>query len=218
MIMTKLSDLIAPHFHKTFNSKATNQVDVGGRGSTKTSKNALKIGLSIVNENNCNVIAIRKHKNTLRDSLFAEIKLALLRLGLVEGSDYEATVSPLRIRIFKNDNCVWFGGMDNYEKLKGMIGNVKRKDKQQPQIKIVWMSEITEFREVDEITQCVATFSRGEKDYFCVLYEYNPPKNKFHFINRWLETMKKDPDCLITHSNYTTVPKKWLGKKFIKIA
>jgi phage terminase large subunit len=216
--MIRLSEQIAPHFHKTFHSKITHQIDIGGRGSTKTSKNALKIAYSMVYEQNCNCIAIRRNKTTLRDSAYAEIKLALTRLGLIENVDYICTVSPLQIKILKNDNSCFFGGLDSYEKLKGMIGNVSRKDNQQLQMKYVWLIEITEFRSVDDITQVVATFSRGIKDYFCVLYEFNPPKNKFHFINRWLEVMEKDNDCVITKTDYRTVPAEWLGTKFIKIA
>lgn len=213
--MPRLSELIAPHFHETFSSNKVHQIDSGGRGSTKTSKNCLKVAWRLINDSNCNVVAIRKNKNTLRDSLYAEIKLALSRLGFVENVHYEALVSPMRIRLFKNDNTVFFGGMDNYEKLKGMIGNSKRKDGQQAKIKILYFSEITEFKGEEEINQTVATFSRGNKEYFFVLYEYNPPKNKYHWVNKWTEEMAKDENNLVKHTDYTTVPKDWLGKIFI---
>ena len=41
----KISSLIAPSFWNTFNSKKPRQIDKGGRGSTKTSKNSLKVNL-----------------------------------------------------------------------------------------------------------------------------------------------------------------------------
>lgn len=254
----RLSKHIAPHYHKTFHSKKVHQIDSGGRGSTKTSKNGLKIPYHMVNDNNCNVVAIRKNKNTLRNSLFAELKRGLKRLGLKDGIHYKSTVSPMRIKILKNGNTCYFGGLDDYEKLKGMIaendeelkittpedlagafvqadveffdyenatkedlialGDLQDEVIEEDSIKLVWMSEITEIKDEDDILQTVATFSRGEKDYFCVLYEYNPPKNKFHWINQWAELMKDRDDCQVTHTDYRTVPEKWLGPIFIQQA
>ena len=72
---------IAPHFWNTFKSKAPHQIDSGGRGSTKTSKNALKIAFTCIAEENCSAIVIRKTQKSLRDSVYKEIKRALTRLG-----------------------------------------------------------------------------------------------------------------------------------------
>ena len=213
-----LSELIAPHFYHSFNNRHTYIIDVGGRGSTKTSKNGLKIALDMINDSNYNVVAIRRNKNTIRDSLFAEIKLALSRLGMVEDVDYECTVSPLRLQMKKNDNFMIFAGGDDFNKIKGCIGNVKRKDNQQPKIKCVWISEFNEFKSPDEIDQIVATFSRGKKSYFYVLLESNVNKNKFHWTNLYIEKMKQSDDCFVQFSNYLTVPREFIGEKFIKIA
>ena len=76
----KLKDIIAPHFHKTFKSKITHQIDKGGRGSTKTSKDALKIVYHCLTEGNCSVVVLRRYQNQLRKSVYKEIKRACNRL------------------------------------------------------------------------------------------------------------------------------------------
>ena len=202
-----LSELIAPSFHRTFNSKKPKQIDKGGRGSTKTSKNSLKVAFHCLNEQMCSAIVIRKYQNTLRDSVYKEIKRAMKRLGQQEGIDYTSTIQPLRVKI-NNGNSIYFAGADDYEKLKGMI------DENTP-IKIVWFEELTEFKDEEELEQIIATFSRGNDDWFIVLYSFNPPKNKYHWVNQWVEKMKDRPDVLITDSDYRTVPKDWLGQMFI---
>lgn len=206
----KLSELIAPSFWNTFNSKKPRQIDKGGRGSTKTSKNSIKIPIHCLTEEKCSAIIIREYQNTLRDSVYKEIKRALKRLKLIEGIDYTCTLQPLRVKL-NNGNTIYFAGADDYEKLKGMI------DENTP-IKIVWFEELTEFQNEEQIEQIIATFSRGNDDWFITLYSFNPPKNKYHWVNQWVEKMRGRADVLITESDYRTVPKEWLGRMFIEEA
>lgn len=205
--MTQLSKIVAPSFWKTFKSKKPRQIDKGGRGSTKTSKNAIKIPFHCLQEKECSAIVIRKYQNTLRDSVYKEIKRGLKRLGLIENIDYTCTIQPLRVKL-NNGNTIYFAGADDYEKLKGMI------DENTP-IKIVWFEELTEFKDEEEIEQIIATFSRGNDDWFISLFSFNPPKNKYHWVNQWVEKMKNRDDVQITDSDYRTVPKEWLGQMFI---
>lgn len=206
----RISELIAPSFHNTFNSKKSRQIDKGGRGSTKTSKNSIKVNYHCLEEEKCSAIVIREYQNTLRDSVFKEIKRALKRLKLIEGIDYQSSLQPLRIKL-NNGNNIYFAGADDYEKLKGMI------DENTP-IKIVWFEELTEFKNEEQIEQIIATFSRGNDDWFINLFSFNPPKNKYHWVNQWVEKMKQRDDVLITSSDYRTVPEKWLGRMFIEEA
>lgn len=203
-----IKDIIAPHFYRTFNSKKRHQIYKGGRGSTKTSMIAIKIDEFNLEYENCNAIIIKRYQNTIRNSVFKEIKRALKRLGLNEGVDYKATVSPFQIHLYQTGNNIYFAGGDDYEKVKGFI------DEDAP-IKMVWFEEMTEFDDADQIDQIIATFSRGNNDWFNVLYSFNPPKNRFHWINLWVDKMAQRDDVLIHHSDYRTVPEKWLGKEFI---
>lgn len=210
--MVRLKEEIAPHFWNTFNSKIMHQVDSGGRGSTKSSKNALKISLHCLEEENCCAVVVRRYQKSLRNSVYKEIKRALKRLECEEKIDYIAYKSPLEVNLLnENKNNVYFAGGDDYEKIKGMIDENKT-------IKIVWFEEITEFDSPDELDQIIATFSRGNDDWFIVLYSYNPPKNKYHWVNQWAEKMSLKKNCIITHSDYRTVPEKWLGRMFLEEA
>ena len=210
MIQIRIKDMVAPHFWNTFNSKVTHQIDKGGRGSTKTSKNSIKINYHCLNEEKCSAVIIRRYQNTLRNSVYKEIKRGLARFKLEDGLDYKAFKSPLEIH-FNNKNNIYFAGGDDYEKIKGMI------DEKNP-VKMLWFEELTEFDGPDEVDQIIATFTRGNDDWFIVLYSFNPPKNKFHWVNQWVEQMEMRKDCIVTQSDYRTVSQKWLGKIFIEQA
>lgn len=204
----KLSSQIAPSFFHTFKSHKTHQIYKGGRGSTKTSMISLKIVYNCLNENNCSVVVLRKHQNQLRKSVYKEIKRACTRLGLIENVHYISTVSPMEIKFLQNGNVIYFAGGDDFETVKGTIDENKL-------IKIVWFEELTGWDNLEDIDQIVATFTRGNNDWFMALYSYNPPKNKFAWINKWCDSMKSKDDCLVSETDYRTVPEEWLGKMFI---
>ena len=204
----RISSQIAPSFYKTFNSYKTHQIYNGGRGSTKTSMISLKIVYNCLNEDNCSVVVLRKHQNQLRKSVYKEIKRACSRLGLIENKHYISTVSPMEIKFPQNGNTIYFAGGDDFETVKGTIDENKL-------IKIVWFEELTGWDNSEDIDQIVATFTRGNNDWFMALYSYNPPKNKFSWINKWCESMKLRDDCLVSETDYRTVPEQWLGKMFI---
>lgn len=210
MKKVKIRDIIAPHFWKTFNSRKTNQIYSGGRNSTKTSMISIKIVYNCLNNNNCSAVALRNHKTDLRKSVYKEIKRACKRLNLVENVDYTATVSPMEIK-FKNGNTIYFAGGDDFEAVKGTIDEDKL-------IKIVWFEELTGFKDEETIEQIKATFTRGNNDWFMALYSFNPPKNKFDWVNKWVESKKGLNDYLINHSDYRTVPVNWVGKIAIQQA
>ena len=206
----KIKDIIAPHFWKTFKSKKTNQIYEGGRNSTKTSMIAIKIVYNCLANDNCSAVALRSHKTELRNSVFKELKRACKRLGLIEGIDYKTTVAPMEIK-FNNENTIYFAGGDDYEAVKGMIDENKL-------IKITWFEELTGFKDEDTIDQIKATFTRGNNDWFMALYSYNPPKNKYDWVNQWKASKISDTDYLISHTDYRSVPEEWIGTKAIEEA
>lgn len=204
MSQVRIRDIIAPHFYKTFNSKKTNQIYEGGRNSTKTSMIAIKIVYNCLNEDNCSAVCMRNHAINLRKSVFKEIKRACRRLGLVEGVDYKSTVSPMEVTFLKNENTIYFAGGDDFETIKGTIDEKKL-------IKIIWFEELTNFKDEETIEQIKATFTRGNNDWFMALYSFNPPKNKFDWVNKWVDKKRKDKNYLVHHSDYRTVNPEWVG-------
>ncbi len=209
--IVRMKNLLAPHFWNTFKSKKRHQIYKGGRGSTKTSMCALKVAKNVVQNDNCCAVILRRYQNALRKSVYKEMKRALKRLGLVEDIDFIATLAPLEIKIISNGNTIYFAGGDDYENVKGLIDEDKL-------IKIVWFEELTGWESSEDIEQIVATFTRGNDDWFMALYSYNPPKNKYHWVNIWESEMSKREDTLVSHTDYRTVPAEWLGQMFIEEA
>lgn len=203
-----IKDIIAPHFYKTFNSHKMHQIYKGGRGSTKTSMESIKVVYNCINEDNCSAVILRRYQNLLRNSVYKEIKRACKRLGLIENVDYKAYLSPMKITFLTTNNSIYFCGGDDYEAVKGMIDENKL-------IKIVVFEELTGWDNNDDIDQIIATFTRGNNDWFMAMYSYNPPKNKYNWVNVWSDNMSKRKDCIVSHSDYRTVPVNWLGKMFI---
>lgn len=205
-----LKDIIAPHFWNIFNNLKVHNVIYGGRGSTKTSMIALNIVFNCISDDDCSAVILRRYQNLLRNSVYKEIKKACKRLGLVEKVDYYAYVSPMQI-VFSNGNTIYFASGDDYEAVKGMTDENKS-------IKKVWFEELTGWDDADEIDQIIATFTRGNSTYFNAFYSYNPPKNRFHWVNLWKESKLLRDDYLFSESDYRTVPKNWLGPIFIEEA
>lgn len=210
MIRVSIRDIIAPHFWNTFNSKKSNQVYKGGRSSTKSSMISIKIVYNCLNNDNCSSVILRKHQNQLRKSVYKEIKRACKRLGLQEGIDYEAGLSPMEIR-FNNGNTIYFAGGDDYETVKGMID-------ENTLIKMLWFEELTGWDNPEDIEQIKATFVRGNNNWFITFYSFNPPKNKFDWVNKWVDEKSKSKRYFVHQSDYRTVPKEWLGQMAIEEA
>lgn len=204
-MLMKISSQIAPAFKYTFNSHKTHQIYAGGRNSTKTSMISLKIVYNCLKENDCSAVILRKHQVDLRKSVYKEIKRACKRMGLIENVHYKAKLAPMEITFLQNGNTIYFAGGDDYEAVKGTIDENKL-------IKIVWFEELTGWNDSEDIDQIIATFTRGNNDWFMALYSYNPPKNKFHWVNKWaIEMQKRSSGVLYSLSDYRTVPKEWIG-------
>jgi len=211
----KLSDLIIPKYHSTFNDiKYMHKIFTSGRAGTKSSRGAIKAIEKIVEDDNCSVVIMRKFHNKLKKTVYKECLRAITRLGLNK-KDFKITVSPMEIKYLKNGNTIYFTGNDSIDDTKGMI------DENKP-IKLVELDELTEFFDKgdgeDEITNIEATFVRGNDDEFCMEYYFNPPQNPKAPIMQWVEKMVQRPDCIRIHTDYRDVPQGWLGKKLIQTA
>ena len=215
--MAILSEEIINKFQSDFNSKQAHFIIYGGRGKTATSFFSLKSIVTLLEEQKGSGVIMRKHTNKIRRSVYAEVKKALSRLGLREKAHYKAKVSPFEIEILQNGNKLFFTGVDNIDDIKGMV------DEDRP-IKFVWIEELTEFFTKsledgeDMLSNIEATFSRGNEDYFMMMYSFNPPRNPNHAVMRWLKKMEKRSDTILLTADYRDVPKEWLGSAFIKQA
>ena len=206
----RISDLVAQPHLEYFNTTKPNQLDYGGRGSYKSSKNGIKIALQLIKDPNCEVVVIRQDKSDHRKSSFAELKIAFERLGvpLKAGVNYpEGQTSAVWIKLPKG-NWVHFEQMKSIEKLKGMKPANPKND-----IKIVWFFEITEFLGPEYIDEAKSGFIRNDKDYMWFLYEWNDPPMG-HWVHEFKKKYKKRKDAYVKKTNYNDAPL-WQQRKFL---
>jgi phage terminase large subunit len=213
--MTSLSKLIGPAFYKVFWSceelKYNHIWLKGGRGSLKSSFVYLYVVYAMTKDANnreiTNCVALRKVKETIKDSVFSNFIWAIEMLGL--NGIWKYTTSPMRI--WYKDSEILFRGCSNrqdFEKIKSIKFH-------KGYCKFAIFEELPEFSGMDEIRQILASLFRGG-DKALAFYMYNPPASKTSWVNK--ESKVKLSNRLVHHSTYLEAPSQWLGKIFIEEA
>jgi phage terminase large subunit len=203
----RLSNVIAPSFHtihKDIKQEShTHYWLGGGRGSTKSSFVAIEIIFGIMSDKNANAVAMRKVKDTLKDSVYEQLTWAIDVLGVEEY--WKASISPLSLTYTPTGQKIIFRGADKPKKIKSIKFS-------HGYCKFLWYEEVDEFTGMEEIRMINQSLMRGGRK-FTVFYSYNPPKS----ANNWVNTEVKltRDDRLAHHSTYLTVPREWLGEQFI---
>ena len=211
----KISDIIIPKYLPLFNNRSIKHIILtSGRAGTKSSFAAIKGDYQLVSDPNGSVVVLRKHHNKLRKTVYKEMLRGINRLGIPKDR-FCITKSPMEITYKKYHTTMYFSGSDGIDDTKGII------DEDKP-IKLVILDELTEFLEdgegEDELANIEATFVRGNRSGFQMIYMYNPPKNPNAAINKWCSKMEKRPDCIHVHTDYRDVPVEWLGQDLIDSA
>ncbi|MBU5440303.1 PBSX family phage terminase large subunit [Tissierella sp. MSJ-40] len=203
----KLSNLIAPSFYKVHQGLKeethTHYWLKGGRGSTKSSFISIEIVLGIMQDSQANAVALRKVKDTLKDSVFEQFVWAIEKLGV--SHLWHIPQSKLEITYIPTGQKILFRGADNPKKIKSTKVS-------KGYIKYIWYEEVDEFNGMEEIRTINQSLMRGGER-FVVFYSFNPPQSIRNWVNNELLTEREDR--LIHHSTYLTVPKWWLGNQFI---
>ena len=181
----------------------------GGRGSTKSSFISEKIIELLENNPRMCAVVLRKVKDTLKDSVFAQLEWAIDTLsetypGLKDR--YKLTKSPLEITNTKTGQVIYFRGADDYGKIKSL------KTPKDMYVGITWYEEFDQFAGMMEVRKINQSLIRGGDD-FIQFYSYNTPASSQHFVN--IEKIIPKDSRLVHLSDYRTVPKKWLGQAFI---
>lgn len=202
-----LIDAIAPSFYDMhwdiYDGLNTHYWLSGGRGSTKSSFVAVEMILGIMDDSLANGVAIRKIKETLKESVYEQLCWAI---EVLEVEDYwHIGISPMQLVYKPTGQKIIFRGADIPKK-------VKSSKLRNGYFKYIWYEELDEFNGMEDIRIINQTFMRGGSK-FNVFYSYNPPKS----ANSWVNTEVKltRVDRYVHHSTYLTVPEEWLGKPFI---
>ena len=181
----------------------------GGRGSTKSSFISEKIIELLENNPKMCAVILRKVKDTLKDSVFAQLEWAIDTLsdtypGLKDR--YKLTKSPLEITNTRTGQVIYFRGADDYGKIKSL------KTPKDMYVGITWYEEFDQFAGMMEVRKINQSLIRGGDD-FIQFYSYNTPASSQHFVN--IEKIVPKDSRIVHLSDYRTVPKKWLGQAFI---
>lgn len=211
----RISEIIIPKYQQIFNNQSVKHIILtSGRAGTKSSYAAIRADYQIISDKNGSVVVLRKHHNKLRKTVYKEMLRGINRLQIPKNRFY-ITKSPMEITYKKYGTTIYFSGSDGIDDTKGII------DEDKP-IKLVVLDELTEFFDdgegEDELANIEATFVRGNKSGFQMIYLYNPPKNPNAPINVWCKKMEQRPDCLHIHTDYRDVPVDWLGQDLIETA
>ena len=181
----------------------------GGRGSTKSSFVSEKIIELLENNPNMCAVVMRKVKETLKDSVYAQLEWAIDTLSETYPhikDDYKLTKSPLEITKQSTGQKIYFRGADDYGKIKSL------KPPKDMYIGITWYEEFDQFAGMNEVRKINQSLIRGGED-FIQFYTYNTPASSLHFVN--VEKIIPKETRLVNLSDYRNVPVKWLGKAFI---
>lgn len=207
----RLSEVIAPSFYDLHvdikNNRYTEYMLKGGRGSTKSSFASIEIILGMMRDAErgefTNAVALRKVKDTLKDSVYEQLEWAIDILGVTD--EWKCTKSPLEITYLPTGQKILFRGADKPKKIKST--KVKK-----GYIKYIWYEELDEFYGPEEIRTINQSLMRGGNK-FVVFYTYNPPKSSRSWVNQEAKIPK--PGRKVHHSDYRNVPRSWLGEVFI---
>lgn len=197
-VVVNIQKNVNPHFKPVWTSKKPYNILRGGRNSFKSSVIALKLVFMMLQYikrgEKANVVVIRKVGNTIRDSVYNKIQWALNKFGILE--QFKATVSPFKITHKGTGSTFYFYGLDQFEKLKSNDIN---------DIIAVWYEEAAEFDSIEEFDQTNVTFMRQAHrlaPFVQFFWSYNPPRNAYHFINEWSDSLIGEDNYLVHHSSY----------------
>lgn len=205
-------NIVPDVFHKMIRDirakKHSEYILPGGRGSMKSSTISLIISELLKNNPNMHALILRKVGNTIKDSVYAQMKWAIDKLDLNE--EFVCKVSPMEITYKPTGQKIYFRGADDPLKIKsikpefGYIG-------------IVWFEELDQFAGPEEIRNIQQSAIRGGNEAY-KFKSFNPPRSKNNWANEYTtEAEEKDDSALVVHSTYLDldIEQEWLGDIFL---
>ena len=211
MNKVSLKSTIGPAFYEVHkhvkNNDYTHYWLKGGRGSLKSSFIGVEIPLGIMRDAQrgvmSNAVIMRRVKDTLRDSVYEQIKWGIYKLGAQD--DWLIPESKLKMTYMPTGQQIIFKGADEPKKMKSTKVHIGY-------VKYVWFEECDEFESYDKITNINQSLLRGGPEY-CVFYSFNPPESQRNWCNR--QVLVKRDDTYVSHTTYLQASPEWLGEQFL---
>lgn len=204
-----IMDLMNRNFYSFWLNDKPHSILSGGRSSMKSSVISLKLVMDFLEDDEGNVVCLRKVAKYLSVSVYEQIKWAIYMLGVQD--EFRFGRSPLIIEHKRTKTAFYFYGVDDPQKLKSMNIAVGY-------IMALWFEELAEFDGVEDIDIVEDTFIRqdlGDKE-VKVYHSYNPPRNPYAWVNEWKDSKSNDEDYFLHHSTYLDDEKGFLSKQMIR--
>lgn len=106
-----LQNTVGKGYADYWNTRKRYRVCKGSRGSKKSKTTALNMICRLYEYPQSNGLCVRRYSNTLRDSVFSDLKWAIHRLGL--DGYFDCTVSPMQIIRRSTGQKILFRGLDD---------------------------------------------------------------------------------------------------------
>ena len=106
-----LQDTVGKGYADFWNTRKRYRACKGSRGSKKSKTTALNMIFRLVEFPLSNGLCVRRYSNTMRDSVFSDLKWAIHKLGL--DNDFDTTVSPMQITRKSTGQKILFRGLDD---------------------------------------------------------------------------------------------------------
>ena len=177
---------------------------LGGRGSGKSTVAARRIIDDILHDRTANWVCFKRYQVDIESTVYAECVKAINRSGLAPL--FKCITSPFEISYVPTGQKILFRGLDKGAQSKGLtflVGYCHG----------AWFEETDQFTSQKEIDTVLQTVGRGG-EHFQVIYTYNPPENKAHWIN--VEAAKHNPHRFKLHTTYKDWNADWLGGFFFR--
>lgn len=202
-------DLINENFYSLWLAEQSHIIAKGGRSSMKSSVISLKLVIDFLNDDQGNVVVLRKVAKYLRTSVYEQIQWAIYMLGVQD--EFIFRESPMKIIHKRTGTAFYFYGVDDPLKLKS--AKIAK-----GYVMALWFEETAEFAGVEDIDVVEDTFIRQEIEgkEVKVYFSYNPPRNPYSWINEWVDSKAGDDDYFIHHSTYMDDKKGFLSSQMVR--
>jgi phage terminase large subunit len=183
--------IVGGGYNEFWNNKNRYRILKGGRGSKKSTTTALWFIWHIMKYNKANAVCVRKTFNTHKDSTFAQLKWAALKLGVYD--KWEFKVSPLEAIYKPTGQKILFRGFDDPLKLTSMTVDIG-------ELCWVWLEEAFEIDSVEDFDTFDESI-RGEMPkglWKQITITYNPWINSHWTKTRYWDNQYPDTFRLTT--------------------
>lgn len=160
----------------------------GGSGSGKSVFASYKKVHRTVTEKGHTFLCLRKVAETVKESIFAELKATMEEMGCFH--EFKINNTEKTFLHVPTGNRIICKGLDEPEKIKSIKG-----------ITGMWIEEATEFTP-DDLAQLDLRI-RGEKpNYVQYIFSFNPISEDNHVVKRFVINKDKETNCTVVHTTH----------------